>query len=334
MPKKVTMTSVANALGISRSLVSYALRNKYGVSEEMKKKIVEKAIEMGYFKIKHPTIKISQKILIVIGEEYLGKESYFMRIISGIEYYALSKNYQPQIVEMKNDESIDDLMSKLIDAKPQGAIVIRQLEPKLASGLKKLNFPFVFIDLIAPTSECYEVRVNNFGNVYELVKKLISEGHKKFCFAGDIAWALSFRERYNGFLYACRENGVKYSEIIGKHTYNEPLDEIGFAKYVRKNNGSVIVCASDSIAVKVYEIISNEGKRIPENFSVVGFDDAYFAKTMNPPLTTMHVPRYDMGKVAFGLLHEQIENVKERSRIICLNAFFVERNSVCPQKNV
>ena len=328
MAKKVTMTEIARELGVSRSLVSYALKDKYGVSESMRQKIIEKAIEMGYYKTPHATIKMSKNILIVIGEEYLGETSFFARIISGIEYFSLSKKFVPQIVEMKDHENINRILSRIIDLKPQGVIVIRQLDKQLAKGFTLLNVPLVFIDLISLTSDCYEVRVNNFGNMYEMTKRLIDKGYEDLCFVGDIDWALSFRERYNGFQYACREYGVRSYGVTGKSNRNEPLDEDAFADYIRQNNGQAIVCASDGIAVSVYRIIGETGKRIPKDFAVVGFDDVYFSSQMEPPLTTMHVPRYDLGRVAFELLYEQISYGRGQSRVICLNARYVERNSV------
>lgn len=326
--KKITMTQIARELGVSRSLVSYALQDKYGVSESMRQKIIEKAIEMGYYKTSHATIKLTKNILIIIGEEYLGEDSFFSRIISGIEYFALSKRYVPKIVEMKDSENINEFMTKIIDFKPQGVIVIRQLDQQLARGFDQLNIPLVFVDLISPTSDCYEVRVNNFGNMYEMTGRLIEKGFRDFCFVGDIDWALSFRERYNGFVYACLEKNIAYRGVVGKSPHHQPLDEDAFAEYVSQNNNTVIVCASDSIAVSVYKIIAQAGKRIPRDFSVVGFDDVYFSSRMNPPLTTMHIPKYELGRVAFELLYEQFNYGMGQSRVICLNARYVERESV------
>lgn len=326
--KKITMTQIAKELGISRSLVSYALQNKYGVSENMRQKIIEKAIEIGYYKMPHATIKLSKKILIIIGEEYLGEASFFSRIISGIEYFALSNNFIPKIEEMKDNENVNEFITKILEAKPQGVIVIRQLDKQLAQAFDKTNFPLVFVDLISPTSDYYEVRVNNFGNMYEMTNRLIEKGFRDFCFAGDINWALSFRERYNGFMYACVENNVDYQSVTGKSSCDEPLDVEAFAEYVRTNNNSVVVCASDSIAVSVYEVIEKAGKKIPQDFSVVGFDDTFFAPKMNPPLTTMHIPKFELGRVAFELLYEQLNYGMGQSRIICLNAKYVERESV------
>lgn len=326
--RKVTMTEIAKALGVSRSLVSYALTDKYGVSEEMKRHIITKAVEMGYFKTPHASLKISKRIAVIIGEEYLGEESFFTRIIAGIENSALEKKFIANILSLKDGEDVEQFVSRIIDSKPWGLIVIRQMDKKLAEYFKKLNMPKVFVDLIDANPDCFEVRVNNYGNSYKMTEYLIRSGCDKLVFVGDVDWALSYDERYRGFLAACREYGVAHTDIIGKDGKSRPFDDVAFADYVRKSSGSAVVCASDSIAHDVYEIIKAHNKSIPADFSVVGFDDMPFVKQLDPPLTTMHIPRFELGRVAFGLLREQIGYYDAQSRQVCLNAKLVERQSV------
>ncbi|MBQ9482479.1 MAG: LacI family DNA-binding transcriptional regulator [Clostridia bacterium] len=327
--EKVTMTQIAAELGVSRSLVSYALKNKYGVSDRTKQIIVTKAIEMGYFKTPHATLKMTNNIVIIIGDEFLGEKSFFARIISGIEYFSVQKKFNPQIMAMKNDEDIEAFVARIIDGKPRGVIVIRQFDKKLAKYFRQVNFPMVFLDLIDPSSDCFEVRVNNLGNMHKMTTYLVNKGFDKFTFVGDISWALSFYERYNGYLRALEESGLEHTDILTKSKNKSiPFDDVAFEEYVRNNSGAVLVCANDSIAVQIYEIIKRNGKMIPDDFSVVGFDDEYYAVNLNPPLTTMHVPKFELGRAAFELLYEQLNYVDAESRIVCLNAKLVERHSI------
>ena len=329
--KKITMTAIAKELGVSRSLVSYALQDKYGVGEDMRKKIIAKAVQMGYYKTSHATVKMKNTIAIIIGEEFIGKSSFFDRIISGVEYHVILKKFVPKIVPMKQNQDISEIITTIIDLRPQGIVVIRQFDKNLAQKFTKLNFPMVFIDLVDPISNCFEVRANNFGNMYEMTERLINKGVSNLVLLGDISWALSFNERYNGFVRACVDNNVKYESIVGKSQKGQPFDEKTFEKFVKNCTDYVIVCASDSIAITAYSIIKRANKKIPEEFSVVGFDDVHESKELDPPLTTMHIPRFEMGRVAFGLLYDQITDTGEKteqSRVVCLNAHFVERASV------
>ena len=331
MKKKVTMTEIAQELGVSRSLVSYALRDRYGVGEDMRKKIIAKAVEMGYYKTQHATVKMKSIIAVIIGEEFIGEKSFFDRIIKGVEYHAVSKKYIPKIVPMKKEHDVSEIMTEIANLRPQGVLVIRQFDKELAQEFSKLNFPTVFIDLVDPISGCFEVRVNNFGNMFELTENLINKGFRNFVFLGDICWALSFNERYNGFIRACRNNDIKCRSIVGKSQNSNPFDEKTLEKFIQENNDYVIVCASDGIAISTYKIIKDANKSIPNDFSVVGFDDISDAKEVDPPLTTMHIPRFEMGRIAFGLLYDQIKNLNEQtdsSRVVCLNAYYVERKSV------
>ena len=325
---KVTMTQIAQELGVSRSLVSYAIKGKYGVSEDTKRKIILKAVEMGYFKTPHASIKVSKNIAIVIGKEFLGEESFFHRIVKGVEFSAISKKFNPKIMSISENDNVDAFISEIVDLKPSGVVVVRQLDGELEKRFKNLNFPMVFIDLIYPNSECFEVRVNNFSNMYCLTERLIEKGFDDFVFIGDISWATSFRERYNGFVTACVDHNVKYEGITRKSHSNEAFNYMETERFLKQNSGKVLVCANDSIAFMIYKIINDLGKRIPYDFSVVGFDDITCASSMTPPLTTMHIPKFEMGSVAFDLLYEQLSLGKDKGRVVCLNASLIERASV------
>lgn len=331
--KKVTMTEIARELGVSRSLVSYALTDKYGVSEEMKRRIITKAVEMGYFKTTHNSLKTGKNIVVILGEEFLGAESFFTRIIAGIENSAIEKKFVTNILSLKDGEDMEQFLSRIIDLKPSGVIVIRQLSKELARYFFKYNIPKVFVDLIDANADCFEVRVNSYGNMHRLTEYLIDLGHDELAFVGDVDWALSYDERYRGFLKACQLRGVRHTDIIGKASYGTPFDVDAFKTYIATHNDAAVVCANDSIATDVYRLIKEQGKSIPDDFSVVGFDDVYFSKRLDPPLTTMHIPRFELGRVAFGLLREQINYYDAQSRTVCLNANLVERQSVKVKNN-
>ena len=329
------MTKIAEELGVSRSLVSYAIKGKYGVSEEMKRKIVLKAIEMGYFKTAHASLKFSKNIAIVIDEIHLSSDSFFHRIVKGVEYATIEKKFVPRIINYESDEGVERFVSKIIDLNPRGIIVIRQFEREFLKRFEKLNYPLVFIDLVSPNSEYFEVRANNFSNMNSLTTYLIDKGFNDLTFVGDVNWATSFKERFNGFETACSERGVKHTDIISSSASKDfAFDKNAFLDYVNNNENGAFVCANDSIAVEVFDILKQLGKRIPQDFSVVGFDDIDKAISLSPPLTTMHIPKFEMGRVAFGLLYDQFGGNQEKGRVVCLNAKLVERASVLTNNKV
>ena len=97
---------------------------------------------------------------------------------------------------------------------------------------------------------------------------------------------------------------------------------------MKHNDCTAFICMSDGVADYVYEDIKAHGLRIPEDISVVGFDDVTKSAKLDPPLTTMHIPKFEMGKVAFDLLKDQYRE-GSHSKTINLNADLKERKSVC-----
>lgn len=328
--KKVTMTQIAKEMGISRTLVSYAIYDKYGVSEETKRKIIIKAIEMGFYRSQKFIGLNRKKLAIVIDEEFASNDNFFSRIVEGIEYYAYNNSWDPKIISLAKDEEVGVLVSKIVGIKPIGIIVIRSIKPKFVEMLQKIDVPKVYVDLIEPLSNCFEVRINNFRNSYDSVVYLAKQqGFKKITFVGDILWAVSFNERYCGFLLACERNGVFHTDIIGRDKNGQNcFDEEAFVNHIKMHDKEAIVCANDSIADRVYQILKEEGKQIPENFAIMGFDDEEFCKVLSPQLTTMHIPRFELGIAACELLSDQMEKQEMVCKTVLLNAQLVERGSV------
>ena len=95
---------------------------------------------------KHSFIKVSKNIAIVIGKEFLGEDSFFHRIVKGVEFSAISKKFNPIIMSVSENDNVDAFISKIVDLKPSGVVVVRQLDGELEKRFKNLNFPMVFID--------------------------------------------------------------------------------------------------------------------------------------------------------------------------------------------
>ena len=326
---KVAMAQIAKELNVSRALGSYALSDKYGVSEEMKRRIITTAVEMGYFRDKPMNVQNNRNISVVIGEEYLGTESFFVCFVAGIESGVRGRHCNLNLIPVSEGGSMEDLISRIINSNTHGLIVIRQLEPEFAQLLNEINIPKVFVDLISPNCNFFEVRVNNFGNMFSLVWHVLGRGHRHLVFCGDISWATSFEERYNGFVSAVKTIPCRADAITSPDPKKEvPYDREALKRYLRENPSCCVVCASDSVAAYAYQDISELGLKIPDQISVVGFDDVEQAKRLEPSLTTMHIPKFEMGRVAFQLLYEQFAVRSKVSRMVCLNAHLIERHSL------
>lgn len=326
--KKVTMNDVAEKLNISRALVSYALHDKYGVSDSMKKRILTAAVEMGYYNRGFENKKSRKGVYVLIGSEFIGEDSFWTRIIAGVESRVRANKLNIHLLTVTEGNERSEIIDKITSSSAYGLIVMRRVSESLVDLLDKIEIPKVFIDLTVSYSSINEVRANNYGNMIYLTEYLIKANHKKILFVGDTNWALSFRQRYMGYCEAMDRYGLEKHAIIGScETKEYSYDRVRTREVLKNNPYTAIVCVNDSVADYVYEDIEASGLRIPEDISVVGFDDVPKAARQAPPLTTMHIPRFEMGEVAFNLLADQYRETNS-SKIVCLNAYLKERQSV------
>lgn len=329
--KKVTMEDIAVKMNVSRALVSYALADKYGVSEEMKKQILTAAVEMGYFDRSSVPKKNRKEVHVLIGAEFVNEGSFFTRIIAGIEDGVRLQKLNMNLITFREESEMNGIIGKVTGSNTYGLVIIRQVSDEMTELLAKVQIPKVFVDLISPHSSFYdyEVRSNDFGNMINLTEYLIRKGHKKILFVGDITWALSYEERYRGYLYTMNKYGLIPKAVIDSNINKKlPYNREGIRQLLKHNDCTAFICMSDGVADYVYEDIKAHGLRIPEDISVVGFDDVTKSAKLDPPLTTMHIPKFEMGKVAFDLLKDQYRE-GSHSKTINLNADLKERKSVC-----
>ena len=219
--KAVTQGRIADALGISRNTVSKALNNDVGVSEEMRKKIRDTAIEMGYKKmvvIDHKGGIYKQNIaLVCIGNALV--DSYWNTFIVALDKRLRSLNYNMTLCFLDEEEekelTIPDTLSPSYVA---GIVFIGVCTKDFAKKLMELQIPTVFIDTFwdVDINNLFSdtLMIDNYHAVYDITTRLIKDGHKRIGFLGDIYTCKSYYERYKGYRDALIDNKKEYDEKI------------------------------------------------------------------------------------------------------------------------
>ena len=177
-----------------------------------------------------------------------------------------------------------------------------------------------------------QIKYSNYTSMYEATQKLIDYGHKHICFYGSDMHAMSFRERHEGFL-ACmdnnKSNAVTAYNIIFDNTDLQYSDNKMLKDTLSKNTKiTAIICANDICALNAYKVIKKMGKSIPNDYSIVGFDNVKEGKEGSPPLTTFNVPREQIGdEIGLYIIRLKQENKPQYSEFI-IRCDFVERESI------
>lgn len=332
--KKVRMKDIADKLGISVNAVSLALNNKVGVSDETRMKVLTAADAMGYLdQIKNPDKRKHLNSICVMLEEKVFKDTrFYPKVILGIEKEAKKNKYETTIHFINRDKY--DIPLSIERGKAEGILVLGYISDEYLKLLKSYRIPIVLVDHASLSVITGAVMTQNYFGAYTAAEYLVHNGHRSIGFIGDIKIARSFYERWMGFNDALKTRNIP---IQNEFCFTENVEE-----NVLKNNFQAFVdalnslkrfptawfCANDSTAFVLINALKVLGKRIPDDISVMGFDDIDICSMTEPRLTTMHVETEEMGATAVRELLFKVNNADYIQRHVRLPVRLVERDSV------
>lgn len=328
-----TIKDIADRLGIAVSTVSKGLNGASDISSDMRQLVLDTAVEMGYAS-KKMKAKESRKVCILIENmDYENIDQFGYEIIMGFKKSAARRHWEvtviPTDLNMQTAEKYDTYMLKNGFS---GAFLLGfTLHDDWVKQLHKTSVPTVLLDNYIPkNSHVGYVGTDSMEGIALAVDHLISLGHKKIAFLNGSKNSMVSDERYQAFIQSMEEHGLKPDEKLIEYGYYVP----DCAKYhvpgFLENGATAILCASDLIASGVLLEIQKQGLRVPQDISVIGYDDLPIAAQLNPPLTTIRQDRTDLGKSAFLMLDGLVHNVSVSKML--LRAKFIERFSTSSVK--
>lgn len=330
---------IAKELNIHPSSVSRALHNKPGVSQENRLKILEKVQALGY-DISQFTKRTIPKKGFSIGFIIYRPPHHSIGIIVLNEFYsvvfngveAATKKYKSNLLYsiVSLDEGKDEfsIPSMIEEKELDGMLLVGYMDKKWVKKLASYNIPFVIVDnYVGP--EHTTIIMDNFDGMRQGVEYLYKLGHRKILHVAGPQLHRSFQERLSAFKLFMRE--LPETESLITYT-NEPRIEGGYSaikEYFSKNNPipSAIFAGNDLIAIGSIRALRELGFKIPEDISVMGFDDIELARNFDPPLTTIKVSKRRMGSLAVDILINKIQGHEEIPVKIVLPVELVVRNS-------
>ena len=332
MAKRVRLEDIAKACGVTKGLVSRALAGKYNVGDETRNIIMQKAVELGYdFSKLRNKGKKKTSVVIVVSSTILLKEDYWQPIIKNM-YATLNRSSVKMEYFVFDGENIDLESVKELKDNPCVAFVIFHNNPDvIVKELIKFNKPIIEVDpKFIHATGVTQIKYSNYTSIYEATQRLIDYGHKHICFYGSDMHAMSFRERHEGFL-ACIDNN---KDVTGYNIIFDNTDlQYGDNKLLKDTlkkypKITAIVCANDICALNAYDVIKKMGKSIPEDYSVIGFDNVQQGKESYPTLSTFNVPREQIGDEIALYINRLMQNDKPQYSEFVIRCDFIERNSI------
>lgn len=334
--KKISMQDIGDKLNISKNAVSLALNNKPGVSEELRKMVFKTAENLNYPGIIKENRDKNKNILVIIKGEIVSTNTFYNEIFWSIEKQAKECGYNAIITTVNSSMEKELRLPEIFfDVKFGGALVLGIFDTGYILEVEKTGLPIVLVDSYYDELAIDSVVTANLEGAYRIVKYLIDNGHEKIGFIRPEQVTSSFYERWCGYNKAMFEHDLKIEEKYCKLD-TSPLNEsnsIVLEQYIDslESYPTAWFCAHDRIAITLIGILDKKKIRVPENISVVGFDDVESAVIVSPALTTIHVKREIIGKKAIDMLINKIQkhgyDYINGSRI-CVYGELVIRDSV------
>jgi DNA-binding LacI/PurR family transcriptional regulator len=336
--KRLTIDDVAKKAGVSKGTVSAVINAKNSVRPETRDQILEVMKELNFRPrgvARNLRNETQDKAIAIIIKDL--SYPFYTSIAVGAKDYASGKGYSVIITSSDDNHEHEKKLSHLFSAKDiKGTIIAPVVEGSAEIEhlfkLRMINYPFVLLEEVKGI-QANVVTINNLKAIKKAVKYLIEGGHKKIVHFAGPPQSSHTQERIEGFRDAFSESTSVFSRdmvvSIGSH-YDEAFPKAMeyFKKRTRDEYPTAIVCFNDLQALAVMMALRELNISVPEDISIVGNDDIYYAKTYPVPLTTIRAPQEEIGRRAAEILIRNIEAPKLLPiEKIVLEAEFVIRKS-------
>ncbi len=333
----VTITDVARKAGVSRSTVSRVLNNQPGVRPETRERVLKAIEELRYqphFAARALKGQAADNVAIIVQDSFRQKTGdeprgyYNTEIVRGAFNVCTEHHYA---VTLLIDEGTFEFYASLFRRRQFDGIVLVHvdMDTRLVEELKATGFPLVVVGSV-PDPHVHSVDVDNYGSTQQVVRYLYGKGHRRIGIINGPLDRLASRDRRAGFRTMMRQLGLPLLQ-----EYDEWGDfSVGSGYEAMKRLLSLdvpptaVFAANDRMALGALQAAHDLGRRVPEDVSIVGFDDIPVARYLHPPLTTVRQPLYELGEAAATMLMDLLAERPTRARRLILSAPLVERHTV------
>jgi len=332
MRKNVTMSDIAKQLNVSIVTVSKAIGNKEGVSEELREKIVKLAKEMGYnynASQKSDNSKAYYNIGILVHEKFMDTtgNSFYWKVYHSI-ITILKDNDCFGILEILDEtyEEQTTIPKVVLENKVDAIIILGQFRDTYIDVLYNLGVPALLLDFYNQNAAYDSIISDSFYGSYMVTNHLITSGHYDIAFVGNIHATSSILDRYLGYCKALIEHSIPMEDsyVISDRNKEGKFIEIGLPAKMP----TAFVCNCDQTAYHLINQLKNKGLKVPDEISVVGFDNYIISTIMDPPLTTVEVNIEGMAEAAVEAILRKIKyGTNDLGRKI-ISSNVIYRNSV------
>lgn len=335
----ITAKELAQKLNLSEAAVSLALNNKPGVSTQTKKKVLDAAREFNYDFTRINSAEYSASpqgsIYLIMYRKHgaiVTDTPFFSQLFEGIDLECKRYNYFLNVLYLYEEDPISSHLLLIINAGAKGIILLgTEMQEIDLLPFSNCPIPIVLLDNYFETYDMDCILINNIKGAFNATDYLIKTRKSQPGYMQSSYAINNFNERADGFYKALRKNGMStsrsivhrlspsiegaYADMIQLLSQNEPIANCYFAD-------------NDLIAIGAIRALQEHGYQVPEDVSIIGFDNIPLCTYVSPSLTTLNVPKEYMGQMAVRRLHERITSYQNEYIKIEVSANLIKRKSI------
>ncbi len=334
---KKTAKELAQELGLSEAAVSMALNNKPGVSTATRRRVLAEAERRGYDFSRKAAFgsELKGSLCFVVYKKsgaVVDDTPFFADLTSGISAAGKKARYDLVIKYLYEDEDLDNQLYALSTADFKGIILLAtEMDQASLSRFSRIKTPILLLDSYFETSNYNCVIINNIQGSFLATNYLIKKRRKQPGYLRSAYPIGNFEERTDGFYKAVRANGMSTSKSLVHRLTPSQDGAYADMRALLASGETPADCYfadNDHIAIGAIKALKEAGYRIPEDVGIVGFDDLPLCEFINPPLTTVQVPKHIMGETAVRRLVDMIERKDAYPVKIEIGTTLIKRKSV------
>ena len=306
-----TLEDIAKTLGVSKSTVSKALNGAWDVSDAMRRAVVETAVELGYSRLRRGE-EAPRLAVFITNMNYASPEDFGFDILVGFRKMAEPAGYRVQVIPLSIElEETIPYEQYMMREHYLGALFLGlSLRDPWLRDFETCTTPTVLYDnRVTGNPRVTYVGADNGEGLHLAVQYLKGLHHRNIGYLSSALGAYVYQQRYDAFFQAMRDNHLPCGKNQARNSFHTHICLDEHLPSLLKQGCTAILCSHDTLACAVLERCREQGIRVPEDVSVLGFDDLPLCDTCQPPLTTIRQDRTELGKSAYCALSSQIEGV-------------------------
>jgi len=312
-----TIKDVAGKAGVSTATVSLVVHNHKRISSETRKKVLKVIKQLNYYPSRSARGLVSKKTgnigFILTEEHFLKTEPFYTRIFLGTEFATRETNYYVLLTTVKSDFANDEPLPRFLEEKSvDGIIIAGKIPLSLIDRIAQMKIPTVFVDYYPPSGDYPAIMIDNIKGGILATQHLIELGHEKIGFVGGDLNHPSISDRLYGYRKVLRQSSIEVKNSYISTEEQNTTKQTGYSAaeklFAKAPDLTAVFACNDAMTLGVLQFLKDHNYKVPEDISLIGFDDVESDLLVKPTISTIKVPKIELGMEAMKLIVDIVKN--------------------------